>query len=231
MSLKIDGYNPIYQLYNITDTNATNTTNNTFWNTGTTKSADEDTQNNGNPALEKPDAKFNPFAQLTTYTAPSMGASVLSLITEINAEQRQAARQQKALQTEAQVANIMEQADVMREKAITQLCIGVATGLLSVAQGVYSMGMAAQGADSTQIQAFNSVMGGLVNTISSINQTVGGFYDAEVKELEAKQERMKAMQDSLDSLEQSLKETIQKALSTQDAIQENINQTRTKILG
>lgn len=261
MSLKIDSNSPVYQLYNITNTYAANSADNNFLLGSTTKSADGDLQNNGNPSLEKPDAKFDPFAQLTTFTAPSFGASVLSLITETNAEQRQAAREQKALQTEAQVANIMEQADVMREKAVTQLCIGVATGMLSITQGIASTAITAKGIKSiddafdadgalkpgatsdfatrqnaetmlnTRVQAFNSSMGGVSNIMGSITQTVGGFYDAEITELQAQQERMKAMQDSLDSLEQALKETLQKALSTQDSIQQNINQTRTKILG
>lgn len=213
------------------------------------------------PELQSPQTSGEPFSKLVNYTAPSFGAAMLSLITEMNAEQRQAARDQKALQTEAQVANIMNQADVMREKAITQLCIGIATGMLSIAQGVASTAITARGINSidksfnadgtmkagatsqfstrqmaettlnTQVQSFNSSMGGVSGMMSSINQAVGGFFDAEVTELQAEQERMKAMQDTLDSLQQALKETLQKALSTQDAIQENMNQTRTKILG
>ncbi|NLY40219.1 MAG: type III secretion system protein, partial [Desulfovibrionales bacterium] len=44
-------------------------------------------------------------------------------------------------------------------------------------------------------------------------------------------ERSRAMSDSLKSLEDALRELIQKMLSTMDAIQQSTNQTRTKILG
>jgi len=39
------------------------------------------------------------------------------------------------------------------------------------------------------------------------------------------------MSDSLKSLEDALRELVQKMLSTMDAIQQSTNQTRTKILG
>ena len=57
------------------------------------------------------------------------------------------------------------------------------------------------------------------------------MYDAELKELEGDVERIRAQQQNLESLDESLKALIQKSLSSQDAIQQNINQTRTKILG
>lgn len=257
MDIKINGnatvYNPLAaETVNLTQPKGTSGE--------TPPPAEQTKESSDNPKLQDPQSS-DPFTRLINYTAPSFGAAMLSLITEMNAEQRQAARDQKALQTEAQIANIKEQADVMREKAVAQLCIGIATGVLSVAQGVASTAMTAKGINSidksfnadgtmkpgatsvfstrqnaettlnTQVQAFNSSMGGVSGMMNSINQAVGGFFDAEVTELQAEQERMKAMQDSLDSLADSLKETLQKALSTQDAIQENMNQTRTKILG
>ena len=57
------------------------------------------------------------------------------------------------------------------------------------------------------------------------------MYDAELKELEGDVARIRAQQQNLESLDEALKALIQKSLSSQDAIQQNINQTRTKILG
>ena len=180
---------------------------------------------------------------------PSMGASMMALMTEFSAEQRKQNANQRALQTEMIVDTILDQAKTMKNKAIVQLCIGVASGALSIAQGVISgnimkKGTAAnanikndaakQTADmllNTKNQMINSSMGGVVQTMGSINQAVGGFMDAELKKSDAKIEQLRAMSDTLQSLEESFKELIQKSLSTQDAIQQNTNQARTKILG
>lgn len=212
-------------------------------------------EDNETPVLAKPSGTA--FEPLVNLTPPSFGASLLSLITTMSAEQRQMTREQKIQQTEAQVANIEEQAKTMKSKAITQLCLGIVTGAVSIAQGVTAAAMTGKGineitakygagktADGTtltrnnaemllnsKVQAASGSFGGVSNMMNSITQAVGGLYDSEITELQANQERMKAMQESLDSLEQSLKETIQKALQTQNAIQENMNQTRTKILG
>ena len=52
-----------------------------------------------------------------------------------------------------------------------------------------------------------------------------------MKGMEADQERMRASRDALKSINDSLSELIQKSISTQDAIQQNMNQTRSRILG
>jgi F0F1-type ATP synthase membrane subunit c/vacuolar-type H+-ATPase subunit K len=179
---------------------------------------------------------------------PSFGADYLALISDLSAEERRRSAEQRALQTEVIVDTINEQAAEMREKAVVQLCMGIATGLVSIAQGVgaglmMSSGMKAnagldpaakQTADmalNTNVGAFNSGMGGVTGMLNSINQSVGGFYDADVKLMEADIERARAQADALRSLEDSLKEVIQKALAAMDSIQQSSNQTRTKILG
>ena len=84
---------------------------------------------------------------------------------------------------------------------------------------------------TTRIQAFNSSMGGVNSILGSIGQCVSTMYDAALKESEADVERIRAQQQNLESLDEALKTLIQKALSSQETIQQNINQTRTKILG
>ncbi|WP_418765009.1 hypothetical protein [Mailhella sp.] len=84
---------------------------------------------------------------------------------------------------------------------------------------------------NSRVQAFNSAMGGASSILGSIGQCVSTMYDAELKELEGDVERIRAQQQNLESLDEALKALIQKSISTQDTIQQNINQTRTKILG
>jgi len=55
--------------------------------------------------------------------------------------------------------------------------------------------------------------------------------EAQTKELEADAERMRATQEQLSRIDDALRDLLQKARSTQDTIQQNINQTRAKILG
>ena len=54
--------------------------------------------------------------------------------------------------------------------------------------------------------------------------------DAEMKDREADIELKRSLIAQLDSLNNALKEVIQKAMQTQETIQANTNQTRTKIL-
>lgn len=173
---------------------------------------------------------------------PSFSANYLAMIGDVASQQRRQSAEQRALQTEITVNEIKEQAKELRAKAITQLCIGIVTGTLSIAQGAMSFKMMKSGLASnpdsqasmllnTKVQSFNSAAGGVTGMMGSINQAVGGLFDANIKAGDANIERSRAMSDSLKSLEDALRELIQKMLSTMDAIQQSTNQTRTKILG
>ncbi|WP_308775733.1 type III secretion system translocon subunit SctB [uncultured Bilophila sp.] len=80
-------------------------------------------------------------------------------------------------------------------------------------------------------QSMSQLGQGVSGIVGSIGQFVGAQYDAAMKEMEADQERMRASRDALKSINDSLSELIQKSISTQDAIQQNMNQTRSRILG
>lgn len=180
---------------------------------------------------------------------PSFSANYLAMIGDLAAQQRRQSAEQRALQTEIIVDTIKDQAQMMREKAIFQLCMGIASGLFSIAQGAVSFGMMSSGVKAnakitdqsqrshadmllnTKVQSFNSAAGGVGGMLSSVNQAVGGIYDAEIKMKDADIERARALTDALKNLEDSLRDLIQKMLSTMDAIQQSSNQTRTKILG
>lgn len=179
---------------------------------------------------------------------PSFGANLMALISDDAAENRRLSAEQRAVQTEIIVDQIHDKAAKMREKAIVQLCVGIVTGLASVAQGVASSAMMGSGMQATKgmegtvksnadmllntkVQSFNSAASGANNMMQGIGTAIGGIYDSEITNMETVIERARAQTDALKSLEDSLKELMSKLLSTQDAIQQNNNQTRTKILG
>jgi hypothetical protein len=86
----------------------------------------------------------------------------------------------------------------------------------------------ALGARAQAVGTMNQGMGGI---IGSFSQFAGTMFDADLKKMDADQERMRAMRDNLKDLDDSMKELISKAIATMDSIQQNMNQTRTKILG
>ena len=84
---------------------------------------------------------------------------------------------------------------------------------------------------STTVGAQSGAISGAGTIVSGTFTFGSSLVDAQSKELEAEAERIRATQDMLDKQDQALHELIQKSISTQDTIQQNINQTRTKILG
>ena len=78
-------------------------------------------------------------------------------------------------------------------------------------------------------QSMSQLGQGVSGIVGSVGDFIGAQYDAAMKEMEADQERMRASRDALKSINDSLSELIQKSISTQDAIQQNMNQTRSRI--
>ncbi len=72
--------------------------------------------------------------------------------------------------------------------------------------------------------AANSIVGGLNTGITDVA-------DQKIKQYDAIIEGLRNMADTNKSLEDSLRELIQKSISTQQAMADNMNQTRSKILG
>ena len=73
-------------------------------------------------------------------------------------------------------------------------------------------------------QSMSQLGQGVGGIVGSVGDFIGAQYDAAMKEMEADQERMRASRDALKSINDSLSELIQKSISTQDAIQQNMNQ-------
>jgi alanine dehydrogenase len=171
---------------------------------------------------------------------------MLALIQECSSEQRRAAADQRAVQTELSVDLLEKQAGEMRAKAVTALVTGVISGALSIGAGIASTTMGSitlkdsfsSKATQAVTMAQNNLTQGVSGLFSSTGQlanTIGqgivGFKEADIKQLDAQIERIRAATDTIKMLEDSLKELIQKTQSSMDAMQANMNQTRTKILG
>ena len=81
-----------------------------------------------------------------------------------------------------------------------------------------------------QIQGVTGIISGSAKIFDSAKEMASTMLDAEMKDREADIELKRSLIAQLDSLNNALKEVIQKAMQTQETIQANTNQTRTKIL-
>lgn len=187
---------------------------------------------------------------------PSLGATMMAVIVEMSAEQREASKEQTKLTTQAIVSEMNNQADTIREKASTQLGFAIAAGVISIAQGVASMTLAGMSLGKTiqaskagagdevfgqakmfsdgfssMSQGINSTGSGISGILSGLGQYYGSMSDAEIKEMDAAIEQLRYNKEMLTAFADSLKELIQKTLSTMDSIQQGQNQTRARILG
>ncbi|MDR3054689.1 MAG: hypothetical protein LBU53_04720, partial [Zoogloeaceae bacterium] len=153
--------------------------------------------------------------------------------------QNQEVRQQ---QVDAVAASMKSEADKMRDMAATQLALGIASGVITIAGGAVQAGMAGNALTkglgsgdamlaNTQATGVGQAIGGGSGILNAISQFVGTQAQAEFKEMEADQEKMRAYGESVKSLDDGLKELIQKALEAQNAIQQTQNQARSRILG
>ena len=80
-----------------------------------------------------------------------------------------------------------------------------------------------------QIQGVTGIISGSAKIFDSAKEMASTMLDAEMKDREADIELKRSLIAQLDSLNNALKEVIQKAMQTQETIQANTNQTRTKI--
>ena len=193
------------------------------------------------PALSLPN--LADLAGMTTM--PSMGASVMALITELSDEQRRSAREAQQLQTKAIVDTMHDQAEEIRDNAITQLALGLASAGITIGTSLYTVSASSQALAASKAGALTAVqlqnrnqqigaksqgIGALASMTDQTSQYLGAVSSARTKELDAEIEKLRAYKESIDSLEDSLKELIRKAIDTQQEIAQNTNATREKIL-
>lgn len=180
---------------------------------------------------------------------PSMGATVMTLIAKLAGESRRASADQRAAEVDNIIAQIKNQSSEMKYKAEQQFAYSLSAAIVTGVTGLAVLGGSAfaapkmmpgmspaelsakQSSFSTIIGAISSVGSGISGSVQAVGTREVGLTDAKIKLKEAEQERIRAMIEQLRSTEESLMDLLRKAIATMDAIQQNTNQTRAKILG
>ena len=192
----------------------------------------------------------NPFEDLKGWIGtPAPGALVMALITQLSADQRAQNKEMMWAQTEAIQESMQDQAKKMRTMAAVQLALGIAASATTIAGGIAQgvvagkstgidtstdagkqLGSGMAMLQSTKAQGIGTAIGGGAGLFSAGAQFAGSMYQAEFKEMEADQEKMRALKESMSSLNDGLKELIQKSISSQENIQQSKNQATARIL-
>ena len=180
---------------------------------------------------------------------PSMGASTLALLTQVLDDQRRANREVQFQESQLTVQKMKDQAESIRDQATANLAMGLVSATIQAAASVTTVvgtGKALHAASAmpneqtaaaflqaqtARVSAASQAVQGVASGVETVRQAVSASYDAGTKETDAEIEQIRAYREQLDSLDESLKEVIRKAISTQNEIQQNMNQTRARILG
>ncbi len=181
---------------------------------------------------------------------PSPAALLAGVITQDAAEQRRINR--SLIQSQGmEIAGLMEQqADKMEKGAMQKFACAVTGAVVNMAAGAASMGLAATGvgrsegklnfraganADAQLTAAVAQSMSMMISSAGSIITSGGeyaeGLRNAEAKRLEAQQEQIRTMMEQTKQTNDAMKDLVSKSLDFMNAMQANMNQTRTKILG
>ena len=196
-----------------------------------------DLMGSGLPKLEPPAGSSLPMLK-DWPGLPSPGALIMSVTTEYAAAQRRQNQELMWQETEALAQSMKDQAKEMRQAAVTQLVLGCVSGAVNIVGGIAQVGIAGSSAkqaltDPTmmvKLQGVGQMTGGAAKMIESGGQYVGSQMQARLKEMDADQEKMRAVRDSIKNLDETLRELIRKSLSAQNDIQASTNQARTRIL-
>ena len=160
-----------------------------------------------------------------------------------NAEMRKEA-------TRATVEEIRGQAQKTREQAVLNLALGITSAaisagislgtslrsasLMNAAGGPSANLSAGQAAilqtQNASIEAQGKALHGAADAVDAVKNFLNASNEAAIKEADARIETLRAHRAALESLDESVKEVIKKALEAQQAVAESMNQTRTRIL-
>ena len=182
---------------------------------------------------------------------PSPGALFAGLIVQDAAEQRRTNR--SIIQAQgSQIVDLMEQqADKIEKGAMQKFACAVAGAVVNMAAGAASLGIAAAGVGRTDSgkldfragsaadsqltasvsQSISTLISSVGTMISSGGDYAQGLRSAEGKRLEAEQEQIRTMMEQTKQTNEALRDLVAKAQEFANAMQQNMNQNRTKILG
>ena len=181
---------------------------------------------------------------------PSLGASTLALIEQVSDDMRRANAEMRKEATRATVEEIRGQAQKTREQAVLNLALGITSAaisagislgtslrsasLMNAAGGPSANLSAGQAAilqsQNASIEAQGKALHGAADAVDAVKNFLNASNEAAIKEADARIETLRAHRAALESLDESVKEVIKKALEAQQAVAESMNQTRTRIL-
>lgn len=206
------------------------------------------------PTLTQPSSVPTATTYYVCSGLPSPGAAMMATMVENTAEERRDNAELRIKQTDVIVEKMHDQADEMRKNAGKQLAMGIVSATINIAMGIGTLCMAsatlkkANDCDVTDAtgkkafdlqitkqQGFNSSVGQIGSGVAGIVDSSAEYMDtmsqARIKDMDADIEQQQAFRDILQSLDEALSQQISKALSTMEAIQSDMNQTRTRIVG
>lgn len=181
---------------------------------------------------------------------PSPGALFAGLIVQDAAEQRRTNR--SIIQAQgSQIVDLMEQqADKIEKGAMQKFACAVAGAAVNMAAGAASMVVASAGvgrntetgklnfragADAQLTAAVSQSISTMISSVGTMISSGGdyaqGLRSAEGKRLEAQQEQIRTMMEQTKQTNEALRDLVAKAQEFANAMQQNMNQTRTRILG
>lgn len=191
---------------------------------------------------------------------PSPGALFAGVILQDAAEQRRVNRSIIQAEGMQIVDLMQQQADKIETGAMQKFACAVTGAAVNMAAGAAGIGVGAAGVGRTasgkvtfrpgtdgvagigglkvDAQLTGALAQSVSTTISSAGSMIsaGGDYaqsmrSAEAKRLEAEQEQIRTMLEQIKQTNEALKDLIAKSLDFMNAMQANMNQTRTRILG
>lgn len=197
----------------------------------------------GTPRLAAPVTALNAesLTESSSLTA-SFGAKIMVLIQQATSEMIRDNRE-VTFKAGMDKADLMEeQADLQREQAVAQLATSIISGTIQIASGMFqiksSTGTLNSSLSETQKSLLNTKTTGISqlfsassNLVEGIGKSIQTFYEADIKDLEAKQQRLSTMSDQVKSITESMQQTLQQSISTLQTIAQSMSETNKRILG
>lgn len=199
------------------------------------------------PKLPSPRCSELNLQRLAAGMTASFGSTAMAILSETLAQMRFTADEQRIAEQRSAADQMESQADEMRSNAAKAFACALVSAGISLAASIYSTASStialknSAGADPEAAAAILNVKNKQIEGISGIATSAGQFItagkdyivstgEAAIKEMDADIERKRPLVSSLESLSETLSAVIEKAIATQQALQESMNQTRTKIL-
>lgn len=195
------------------------------------------------PNLENPKSNLNSLN--STYAAlPSAAAAIMALIQE-NLSELIRQNRDASYQAQMDAADLVDkEASNLRQKAVLTLASGIISGVVEIGAGAFSVissskvntdnnaaNLASMQQQANKTVAINQIISTSGKMVSNSVDFFANLTDAKIKELEADEQRFKATIEQIKSVNDSLIQTVQKALESMSTIALGNIEMQKRILG